>query len=129
MAAATPWDGLLSRRVRPALRPSMPRTVHLTYPAENPPTYPGSKASRVIKLLRENGPMRFDAILLDDELDIPSASHLYGCMKHHINIGRVHVQDGIYSIDEDYEEMLQVEIRAAVKLLRERGYTVEAPKC
>lgn len=116
MHVASPWAGLLAPRTR-RVTPSAPEST------------PTSKAGAVRALLRKHGPMTAAQILLDDSIDIRDAGLLWALMKWDMSTGRVILRDGTYSLNADYDERLQAEISAAVKLLKGKGFKVEAPKC
>lgn len=115
MQVASPWAGLMAPRTR--------RVAHSA--REEKPT---SKAGTVRALLRTHGPMTSAAILLDDSIDIRDAGLLWALMKWDMSTGRVILRDGTYSLNADYDERLQAEISAAVKLLKGKGFKVEGPK-
>lgn len=110
--ATTPWDALLQRQT-----PAAPFTRD-----GEPPVASTSKTGQIRALLKA-GPLSAAAICM--EVDVRSTGLVWALLKHDIAMGRVDVEDGIYSLSCEHEQQLQQRIREARALLRFNGYRVE----
>ncbi len=92
-----------------------------------PGTQPKSKSrtGSIRELLKSTGrPMSAAEIAFD--LDLPSHTQnlVWLLMKYDIKMGRVLLQDGMYSWSVKHESAEAAAIRAAIRLLKKNGYTV-----
>lgn len=90
---------------------------------------PQSRTESIRAVLRSTGrPMSAAEILLDADLPYSANSSLVSMLlKWDIKQGRVIFQDGLYRWCSETEAEEAEAVREALKLLRRRGYRIEAP--
>jgi hypothetical protein len=107
-SAAGPFDGLGARA---------PRVPQLIAPPEGE-----SVTARLRHALRANGQMHGSD--LARVVGLAGNSIVRALLKHDIDMGRVLHSDGVYEINEDFEELGKHEIANAIRVLQRYGYEV-----